>query len=163
MSPHRFNAMKNTQTGWEGRPQCNKYQILTSLWRCSSETLQCYITTLPDNPEDRDLNIHRPESHKYHGPCANYIDWIYCFLRTIMSSWITWWVSFTCTAQSALGYGLDDRGSRVRFSAGAGSFSLHHRVQNCSGAHPASCPMRTRGSFLGDKAAGAWSWPLTSI
>jgi hypothetical protein len=33
----------------------------------------------------------------------------------------------------ALGYGLDDRGSRVRFPAGAGNFSLHHRVQNGSG------------------------------
>jgi hypothetical protein len=30
----------------------------------------------------------------------------------------------------ALGYGLDDRGSRVRFPAGAGNFSLHQRVQN---------------------------------
>jgi hypothetical protein len=38
----------------------------------------------------------------------------------------------------ALGYGLDDRGSRVRFPAGAGNFSLHHRIQNGSGAHPAS-------------------------
>jgi hypothetical protein len=37
-----------------------------------------------------------------------------------------------------LGYGLDDRGSRIRFSAGDGKFSLHHRVQNGSGAHPAS-------------------------
>jgi hypothetical protein len=63
----------------------------------------------------------------------------------------------------ALGYGLDDRGSRVRFPAGAGNFSLHHRVQNGSGAHPASYPLGTRGSFLGGKAAGAWSWPITSI
>jgi hypothetical protein len=38
----------------------------------------------------------------------------------------------------ALGYGLDDRGSRVRFPAVAGNFSLHRRVQNGSGAHPAS-------------------------
>jgi len=29
----------------------------------------------------------------------------------------------------ASGYGLDDRGSGVRLSAGAGDFSLHHRVQ----------------------------------
>jgi hypothetical protein len=29
---------------------------------------------------------------------------------------------------------LDDRSSRVRFLAGAGNFSLHHRVQNGSGA-----------------------------
>jgi hypothetical protein len=38
----------------------------------------------------------------------------------------------------ALGYRLDDRGSSVRFPAGAGNFSLHHRVQNGSGTteHP---------------------------
>jgi len=34
---------------------------------------------------------------------------------------------------------------------------------NGSGAHPASYPMGIRGSFPGDKAAGAWNWPLTSI
>jgi hypothetical protein len=55
----------------------------------------------------------------------------------------------------AFGYGLDDRGSRVRFSAGAGNFSLHHRVPNGSGAHPASYPMGAMGSFPGGKAAGA--------
>jgi hypothetical protein len=55
----------------------------------------------------------------------------------------------------ALGYGLDDRCSRVLFPAGAGNFSLHHRVQNGSGAHPASYPMDTRGSFPAGKAAGA--------
>jgi hypothetical protein len=49
----------------------------------------------------------------------------------------------------ALGYGLDDRGSRFRFPAEAGNFSLHHCVQNGSEAHPASCPMGTRGSFHG--------------
>jgi hypothetical protein len=63
----------------------------------------------------------------------------------------------------ALGYGLDDRGSRVGFPAGAGNFSLHHRLQNGSGAHPASYPMGTTGSFPGSKAAEVWSWPLTSI
>jgi hypothetical protein len=55
----------------------------------------------------------------------------------------------------ALGYGLDDLGSRVRFQAGAGNFSLHHRVQNGSGAHPASYLMGMRGSFLGGRAVGA--------
>jgi hypothetical protein len=54
-----------------------------------------------------------------------------------------------------LGYGLDDRGSMVRFPASAGNFSLHHRVQNDSGARPASNPMGTRGSFPGGKVAGA--------
>jgi hypothetical protein len=55
----------------------------------------------------------------------------------------------------ALDYGLDDRGSRVRFPAGTRNFSLHHRcVQNGSGAHPASYPMDTSGSFLGVKRPG---------
>jgi hypothetical protein len=54
----------------------------------------------------------------------------------------------------ALGYGLDDRGSRVQFPAGAGNFSLHHCDQNGSGAHPASYPMGTRGSFPGIKRPG---------
>jgi hypothetical protein len=54
-----------------------------------------------------------------------------------------------------LGYGLDDRGSRVRFPAGAGNFSLHHRVQTGSGAHPDSYPMGTADSFIGGKEAGA--------
>jgi hypothetical protein len=54
----------------------------------------------------------------------------------------------------ALGYGLDDRGSRVRFPVGAVNFSLHHRVQNGSGAHPASYPMGARGFFLWVKRQG---------
>jgi hypothetical protein len=49
----------------------------------------------------------------------------------------------------ALGYGLDDRGSRVRFPAG--NFSLHHRLHNGSGAHPASYPRGTGALFLGVK------------
>jgi hypothetical protein len=39
--------------------------------------------------------------------------------------------------------------SGVRVRAGAGNFSLHHRVETDSEAHPASYPM--------GKAAGAWS------
>jgi hypothetical protein len=53
------------------------------------------------------------------------------------------------------GYRLDDRSSRVRFPAGDGNFSLYHRVQNGFGAHPASYPMGTGGSFPGGEAAGA--------
>jgi hypothetical protein len=55
----------------------------------------------------------------------------------------------------ALDYALDDRGSKVRFPAGAGNFSLHHRVQNGSGSHLASFPMGTSGPFPRVKAAGA--------
>jgi hypothetical protein len=56
---------------------------------------------------------------------------------------------------TALGYGLDGRGSRVRSPAGAGNFSLHYRVRNGSGAHPPSYSMGNRGSVSGSKAAGA--------
>jgi hypothetical protein len=54
----------------------------------------------------------------------------------------------------ALRYGLDDRGSRVRFPAEAGNLSLHHRVQNGSGPHPASYPMGTKDPSLGVKRPG---------
>jgi hypothetical protein len=47
----------------------------------------------------------------------------------------------------ALGYGLDYRGSRVRFPVGAVNFSFRQHVQNGSGSHPASYPMGTRGLF----------------
>jgi hypothetical protein len=53
-----------------------------------------------------------------------------------------------------VGYGLDDRGSRVQLPAGAGNFSLHHLIQNGSGAHPASYAMGTRGFSLGLKQPG---------
>jgi hypothetical protein len=45
----------------------------------------------------------------------------------------------------ALSYGMDGRVSRVRFPAGAANFSLHHRVQNGSRAHPAPYPMGSLG------------------
>jgi hypothetical protein len=44
-----------------------------------------------------------------------------------------------------------------RFPAGAENSSPHHRVLNGSWTHPASYPMGTRGSFPGDKEAGARS------
>jgi hypothetical protein len=59
-------------------------------------------------------------------------------------------------AQSALRWatGWTIGGSRVRFPAGAGNFSLHHRVQNGYGDLPASYPTGTRGSFSGVKRPG---------
>jgi hypothetical protein len=57
----------------------------------------------------------------------------------------------------ALRYGLDGRGSRVRFPGGGetGNFFIHHRVQNGSEAHTASYPMDTRGFFPGGKVVEA--------
>jgi hypothetical protein len=62
------------------------------------------------------------------------------------------WKKESC--DSSVSIVLDDWGSRVRLLAGAGNFSLHHHIQNSSGAYPTSYPMGTRGSFLGGKAAG---------
>jgi hypothetical protein len=45
--------------------------------------------------------------------------------------------------------------SLVRIPAGSVNFSIHHRLQTGSGAHPASYPMGTRGSFPEGRAAGA--------
>jgi len=39
----------------------------------------------------------------------------------------------------------------------------HHAVVTGSEFHPASYPTDTEGLFPGGKAAGAWSWPLTSL
>jgi hypothetical protein len=54
----------------------------------------------------------------------------------------------------ATGYGLDDQGVGVRVPVGPRFFSSY-AVQTGSGAYPASYPVGTRGSFLGNKAAGA--------
>jgi hypothetical protein len=54
----------------------------------------------------------------------------------------------------ALGYGLDDRGSRVRFPAGAGNVYLHHCVWNGSES-PSLLSIGYQGFFPWGKAAGA--------
>jgi hypothetical protein len=55
----------------------------------------------------------------------------------------------------ATDYGLDNRMIGIRIPTRAGNFSLRHRVQTGSEAHPASYPRDTRGSFPEGKAAGA--------
>jgi hypothetical protein len=63
-------------------------------------------------------------------------------------------VVFDSSVGIALGYGLDDRDSMISFPEGAGNFSSHHRVLNGAGAHPASHPRGTRGSFPEIKRPG---------
>jgi hypothetical protein len=57
------------------------------------------------------------------------------------------------TYRSRHSSGLGALCSGVRVRAEAGNFSLQHRVQTGSGAHPASYLMGTKGSFPGGKAA----------
>jgi hypothetical protein len=52
--------------------------------------------------------------------------------------------------------------ARVQFQTRETNFSLLHSVQTGFWAHSTPYPMDTEGSFPGGKAAGAWSWPLTS-
>jgi hypothetical protein len=47
-----------------------------------------------------------------------------------------------------------DRMVGVRFPAGDGNSSPLHHTQNHSGAHPASYPIGTGGSYPGGEAAG---------
>jgi hypothetical protein len=77
---------------------------------------------------------------------------IYCLLILILPIFMK--KSRDSSVGIALCYGLDDRGSRVRFPAGVANFFLYHRIQNGSGIHPVY-RMGTRGSFPGDKASGA--------
>jgi hypothetical protein len=56
-----------------------------------------------------------------------------------------------CSSVSMSGYGLDDRAIEVRSSAKAKDFCSSLCVQTGSGAHPASCPIDTGGSFPGIK------------
>jgi hypothetical protein len=60
----------------------------------------------------------------------------------------------------ATGCGMDDWRIGVRVPLSSRIFSSP-RVPGF-GVHPASYPMGTGGKFPGGKAAGAWSWPLTS-
>jgi hypothetical protein len=61
----------------------------------------------------------------------------------------------TCTLFSryisfgiATGYGVDNRMIEIRFLAVVDNFSPRYHVQTDSGAHPASYPMGTEGSFF---------------
>jgi hypothetical protein len=76
-------------------------------------------------------------------------------VKTIIHLYVVRWAAVIAQSVKRLGYGLDDRGSRVRLPREAGNFSFHYRVQNGSGAHPASYPMGARGSFPGSKGTVA--------
>jgi hypothetical protein len=59
------------------------------------------------------------------------------------------------------GYGLDDRGVRVRVPEGSRIFCSPRRPDRLWGP-PSLLYNGYRGSFLEDKTAGAWSSPITS-
>jgi hypothetical protein len=84
--------------------------------------------------------------------------WIVLILRTLASHFHRKQEDFfnrVSSVDMATDCGLKDRMIGIRFPAGAGNFSLHHRFQTISGAHTASYPMDTGGCFPGSKATGA--------
>jgi hypothetical protein len=64
--------------------------------------------------------------------------------------------SWDTTVSIVTGYRLDDQQIRVWVPVGL-EFSLFYVIQAGSGAHPASYPIGTGGSFPRGKAAGEWS------
>jgi hypothetical protein len=82
----------------------------------------------------------------------------------VLIHFCAWIMSRDSLVGTATDYELDNRIIGVRLPGRVtGKFSLHRCVQTGSGANPASSPMGIGGSFTGVKAAGPWSWPLTSI
>jgi hypothetical protein len=69
------------------------------------------------------------------------------------------WRSRDSAVGISTGYELDDK--RGRSSSHGRVKNFLHVVQTGSMAHPASYPMGIWGSFPGDEATGAWSWPFT--
>jgi hypothetical protein len=67
------------------------------------------------------------------------------YTSTLPYVFMAWWLgkhrdnfallTFVTTTVMMMMMMINYRGSRVRFPAGAGNFSLRHRVQNGSGAH----------------------------
>jgi len=81
--------------------------------------------------------------------------------RKLSPLYFSRWAVRLFAAQSVqwLGYGLDDWDS----VSSRGWVFFHHSIQSGPGAHQASFTMGSGGSFPGGKAAGAWSWPPTSV
>jgi hypothetical protein len=75
------------------------------------------------------------------------------------------WVYITESRDSAVGiatgYGLDDRGVGVRVPVGSRIFSSPRRPDRLW-SPPSLQSTGYQGLFPWGKAAGAWSWPLTS-
>jgi hypothetical protein len=120
-----------------------KYPSLTPPGTESRTKTMTYLYQVTQPPEPRVGNRNLPVTKQERSSFR------YCSAHQVLTK------SRDSSVGIALGYGMNDRGSRVQFPAGAGNFSLHHRVQNGSGAHPASYTMGTRVSYRGGKAAGA--------
>jgi hypothetical protein len=90
----------------------------------------------------------------------NLITWL-CPLWPLFNNYVSKLV--TCNVSfhiAATGYGMDDREARARVRVGSRIFSSPCRPDRLWG--PPSLLVDIGYSFPGGKAAGVWSWPLTS-
>jgi hypothetical protein len=105
-----------------------------------------------------------PTSQRIHCSAITRISWLMLY-REIIPVYFHNHIKHIRSRESAAvianGYGLDGRGVRVRVPVGA-RFSSLHVVETGSGAHAVSYPVRAGGIFTWGKAAGEWSWTLTS-
>jgi hypothetical protein len=117
---------------------------------CSFDWLQ--RTTWRYIPDEGTLHNHRCRNLK------SYISWfvLICVHLPYAHIFCTLLITHRGSPDSAVGiatgYELDDRRSEFESRYGQ-EFSLLHVVQTGSGAHPASYPMGTGGSFHGGKAS----------
>jgi hypothetical protein len=77
-----------------------------------------------------------------HGVRTMYYNFLYVFVYFTHTN-RSWGSSVSIVSD----YRLEYRAMEVRFPAGAKDFSSNLCVQTGSGAHPASCPMGSRGPF----------------
>jgi hypothetical protein len=127
-----------------------------------------YINTRRKGFSER-FKWNRRHSVKYQGTRNNHLSDTFCGCETFFLLWVSI-VNYMCfwnvvykKKTNFLIYREPEYRSSILGRCNSGNFSLRHRVKTGSGPHPASYPMGTGGTFPGDKAAGASSWPLTSI
>jgi hypothetical protein len=122
-----------------------------------SGNVRCLGRDWTSQPIDRDIdNTVKNNAQQISMPKVGFETWISISTRpkTVLRAGI---------AQSVqrLSTGWTNKGSQFESRWGQ-EFSLLHVVETGSGTHPASHPMGIGGNIPGGKAAGAWSWPLTS-
>jgi len=137
-------------------------QLVGLLERGISPTQSLYLHRTTQHRKTR-THIHASSGSRTHDPSIRAAEDSTC-LRPEKIKWNTQnYFPFCRIGRIGIPQWYSVGWSGVRFSAGAGNFSLHRRVQTGSGAYLASYPMGNRGCFPGGKAAGAWSWSLPSI